>query len=317
MVKRRRFPASAPYVVALADRNHDGRVAMARRLVALAARAGASAVKFTIPAKNAADRPLPVSAWPALRSEAGRAIDLVLAPQDAAGLSLARRAHPDAYQIDPWSLGDVDLLRRVARERRPVLVVAAGATTKTIAAALAALRPCPVVLLHAVLSDGLAPGRARLRYVPWLASRFRVPVGYAGREPGLGWALVAATLGAVVIEKLLTVDRSLPGADHAGSLEPDELASLVASLRHLKQALAPVGERRVFSEELPSLEVADRGLVARRSLQRGHALRGSDFEARPGAGGLTPRLGAWLTGRRLRYDVEAGEPLTFGLVEME
>ena len=90
-----------------------------------------------------------------------------------------------------------------------------------------------------------------------------------------------------------------------------------ASLRDLQQALAPVGERRVFAEELAHLDRSGRSLVARRSLPRGSALKASDVESRPGTAGLSPRLIDWLTGRRLRYDVEAGEPLTFGMVDAE
>lgn len=316
-MRARRFPLRSPYVVAAVDRNHGGRLAVARRLVTIAADAGADAVKFVVPAAGAADSRLPLAAWRALRRGAAGRLQFVLAPHDRLALALARRLKPDVYQVDPGVVSDLDLVGRIARERRPVLVVTAGTTSATIGRAVRALRGCRIVLLHAVAADVLAPGRARLRYIPWLADRFGKPVGYFGREPGTGWSLVATAMGAVVIEKLVTLDRSLSGPDHAASLDPAELRALVVGLKDLNAALAPVRDRRLFADELAVVEQHERSLVARRAMQKGHLLRASDLDARTTAEGVSPRLLEWLTGRRLRYDVEAGDPMTFGLVEFE
>ena len=320
MVKRRAFPPRSPWLVAAVDGNHGGRLSLARRLIALAAEAGADAVKFSAAADRAdADAPLLAPpAWRALRREArARGVAFVVAPRDLRAFALIHQLAPDAYQIDPPSLGDRTLLVRMARQRRPVLVVAGACTMATLRAAIAALGRCPIVVLHHVASPGLPPAQARLSYLSTLASRLRVPIGYLGSEAGSGWSLVAASMGAVVIEKPFTIDRHLAGAGHAASLDPSDLGELSASLRDLQQALAPVGERRVFAEELAHLDRSGRSLVARRSLPRGSALKASDVESRPGTAGLSPRLIDWLTGRRLRYDVEAGEPLTFGMVDAE
>ena len=289
---------------------------MARRLVALASEAGADAVKFSL-SSAAAPRPFDLKSWRAVRADAGRTTALVLAPTDIDAFAVARQVKPDIYQVDPGVLGDIELVSRIGRERRPVLLVAAGCTTATIGAAVRALASCPLVILHAVLVKGLPPGRARLQYVQWLAKRFKRPAGYLGHEPGVGWALVAAAMGAVVIEKSFTIDKSLAGADHSTSLDPRELRSLVTGVRQLREALGPVGERRVFGEELPALEEHDRSLVARRPLRRGERLRPVDVATQRMSGGLSPRMGGWLTGRRLLYDIEAGEPITFGVVEIE
>ena len=316
-MKPRRFPPTPLYVVAAVDRNHGGRLAIGRRLVTIAADGGADAVKFVVPASGTTDPRLPPAAWQALRREAARRLQFILAPHDRQALAMARRLKPDVYQVDPGIVSDLDLVGRIGRERRPVLVVTAGVTSAAIGAAVRALRGCRIVLVHAVAADVLAPGRARLGYIPWLADRFGKPVGYFGREPGPGWSFVAAAMGAVVIEKLVTLDRSLSGRDHAASLDPAELRALVVGLKDLNAALAPVGDRRVFADELAVVEQHERSLVARRAMRKGHLLRASDLDARTTAEGVSPRLLQWLTGRRLRYDVEAGDPMTFGLVEFE
>ena len=125
-MRARRFPPRSPYVVAAVDRNHGGRLAVARRLVTIAADAGADAVKFVVPAAGAADPRLPPAAWRALRREAAGRLQFVLAPHDRQALAMARRLKPDVYQVDPGIVSDLDLVGRIARERRPVLVVTAG-----------------------------------------------------------------------------------------------------------------------------------------------------------------------------------------------
>jgi sialic acid synthase SpsE len=316
VVKARRFPPVVPYVVAAVDRNHGGRLGIARRLLTIAAEAKADGVKLVLPASGAAGPRLPEAAWPTLRKDARGRLDFIVAPQDRQAFAVARGLKPDAYQVDPGVISDLDLVRRIARERRPVLVSTAGATSATIGAAVRVLRGCRIVLLHAVAADVLAPDRARLRYITWLAAHFKKPVGYFGREPGTAWSYVAVTIGAVVIEKLLTIDHALPGPDRAASLDPGEFQSLVQGLKDLTAALAPVRDRRVFADELRAVEERGRSLVARRPMPKGHVLRASDLDARTTADGISPRLIEWLTGRTLRYDVEAGDPLTFGVVDI-
>lgn len=313
MVKMRRFPPPEPYVVAAIDGNHGGRLAMARRLVALAAETGADAVKASMGNGSA----LSLQAWRALRREtSARGIDFVAAPHDAAGFAAARAIKPDIYQIDPAVLGNLELVKRIARERRPVIVIAGACTALVLDAVVAALKGRPIVILHTVAAAALAPAAARLRYLDRLAHRYKAPVGYLGNEPGIGWSFVAAALGAAIIERPFTVDRALPGGQHASSIDASELAAIVHGLADLRSALAPVGDRRVFADELPGLEKAAQSLVARRALRRGARLRAADIDLRAIAGGIGPRLKEWAVGRRLKYDVEAGEPLTFGVVEV-
>jgi sialic acid synthase SpsE len=148
MVKTRRFPPAAPYLVAAVDDNHGGNPALARRLVVLAADCGAHAVKFSF--RPSATRPLS-----AAREAAKGRLAFVAAPYDLESFARARRLEPDVYQIDPPVLGDRELLRAVRARRKPVLLVAGMCTDVMIAAALRELRSSPVVLMHAVSEFGI------------------------------------------------------------------------------------------------------------------------------------------------------------------
>ncbi len=336
------FPPEVPYLVAAIDHTHGGRVATARQLVVKAAAAGAHAVKLGIRGTSGAVAPelrsapwqgeavhagsgrtreefyrsldLEPKAVASLRDEARSRISFIAAPYDLEAVKIARTLEPDAYQIDSGILGHPEVVRAVGKTGRPVFVVAGTCTDATIAAALEALEEANVVLLHTVTAVPLAPEATRLGYLSALRKRFGRPVGYLGWEDGTAWALVAATLGAQVIEKPFTLDRSLGGPFDRWSLDPGELASLAGALRQLPAVLASQGARSVLPEELDVLADTSHSLVAKRRLTRGTRLRASHFDIKPGLNGLSPRLLGWIEGRQLLYDLDSGEALTFGLV---
>lgn len=331
----------SPYLVAAIDYNHDGSVALARRLIEVAADSGAHAVKFSLRrvtdtlAPEVLDAPwlgapslgrthrevwdrlqLRPAALQALRRTARRwQLAFVAAPYDAESLALARRLKPDIYQIDPPALVDEGLVRSAARERRPLLLIAGMCTEGDIRRAVRAAGRARLAIVHTIAAPQVTPGAARLRYVSWLKRRFKRPVGYLGAEPGIAWSLIAATLGADVIEKPLTIDHALDGPYHACSLNPAQFRALATGLAELREALAEPGRRVVLPEELDTLATNGHSLVARRRLRRGTTIRAEHLTVQAPMRGLSPRMQPWIEGRRLAYDVEAGEPLTFGLVE--
>jgi sialic acid synthase SpsE len=147
-----------------------------------------------------------------------------------------------------------------------------------------------------------------------LRERFRCPVGFSDHTPGLTIALAAVALGASILEKHFTVDRTLPGPDHRASLDPAELAALVAAVREVEAALGD-GDKRPTPAELPTRAVARKSLVAARALRRGEPLTAEAVAVkRPGTGIPPGDLGRAL-GRRVRRDVGADEVLEWTMLE--
>src|SRR5271169_4924699 len=110
-----------------------------------------------------------------------------------------------------------------------------------------------------------------------LKSAFGLPVGYSDHTPGIEIAIAAAALGAEVIEKHFTLDRSLPGPDHLASLEPVELQQMVTAIRHIEAALGS-GIKGPAPCELPNLSVARKSVVAARPLPAGQQLATGDLD---------------------------------------
>ena len=124
--------------------------------------------------------------------------------------------------------------------------------------------------------------------------------------PGIDIAIAAVALGAEVIEKHFTLDRSLPGPDHAASLEPGELQQMVAAIRHVEVALG-TGIKAPAPCELSNLSVARKSVVAARSLPAGHQLATGDLDIKRPGNGLAPKLLPALIGRTLRKGLDKDE----------
>jgi sialic acid synthase SpsE len=146
-----------------------------------------------------------------------------------------------------------------------------------------------------------------------MATAFDVPVGYSDHTIGIEVALAAVALGACVIEKHFTLDRTLPGPDHRSSLEPEELAALVHGIRKVESALGH-GRKESVENEANIAAVARKSLVAARDIPVGASLT-EDLIAikRPGTG-LPPVMREYLVGRKVRVAIPAGALITLDML---
>jgi sialic acid synthase SpsE len=147
-----------------------------------------------------------------------------------------------------------------------------------------------------------------------LSHCFGAPVGLSDHSLGTEVSIAAVALGASIIEKHFTSDKSLPGPDHSASLEPSELKTLVTAIRNVEAALGD-GVKQPTAEELRNAAVVRRSLVAAIDLQAGNSLERSMVAfKRPGTG-ISVQLLPYLLGRKLRRWVEAGTMLELGMFE--
>lgn len=153
-----------------------------------------------------------------------------------------------------------------------------------------------VTLLHCVTEYPAPPASVHLRAMDTMAQAFGLPVGYSDHTAGTAVALAAVARGATVIEKHFTLDRAMPGPDHAASLEPDELRTLVADIRIVEEALGSA-RKGPAAAEIGNRAVARRSIVAARPIAQGEALTMDALAfKRPGTG--IPPTEAWdLLGR--------------------
>jgi N-acetylneuraminate synthase len=144
-----------------------------------------------------------------------------------------------------------------------------------------------VTVLHCVTQYPAPPAAVNLRAMDTMASAFGLRVGYSDHTLGTEISLAAVARGACLIEKHFTLDRTMPGPDHAASLEPGELKSLVTGMRHIEAALGS-GLKAPAETELPNRPLARRSLVAARPIRLGELITADALTAKRPGDGLSP-----------------------------
>ena len=145
-----------------------------------------------------------------------------------------------------------------------------------------------------------------LRAMIGMREAFGVPVGYSDHTSGIEVAIAAVALGASVIEKHFTLDRSLPGPDHRASLEPGELRAMVACIRNIERALGD-GIKRPTASELRNRPVVRKSLVAARAISAGERFSEQNLAVKRPGTGLSPMRWDEAVGRRALRDFAPDE----------
>lgn len=331
-------PDGPCFVIAEAGVNHDGDVATALALVESARTIGVDCLKFqTFGADRVAVADAPKAAYQ-LRTTDGRESQLAmlrrleLSPDGHRVVAEACRRAGVRFLSTPYDLEDAEFLaslgvgafklasihlvelpflRDLARFRLPLILSTGMATLAEIEAAVETLRDAGLhefCLLQCTTNYPSRVEDANLRAMATMAAAFGVPVGYSDHTEGLAVPLAAVALGARVLEKHFTLDRSRPGPDHACSSDPAEFAALIAGVRAVEAALG-TGIKRPSAAETANRSGMRRSVVLRSPLAAGTVLeRGHLAFKRPGTG-LAPAMADLLVGRRLRRDLPADAPL--------
>jgi len=335
--------AGAPvYIIAEAGSNHDRDLDQARRLIDVAAEAGADAVKFqtfradAIVAETStraeylegilppgqtmselfAQLELPRE-WhePLMRHATDRGIDFLSTPFDHEAVDLLDSLGVKAFKVATYELWHLPLIRDIASRGKPIICSTGMANLADVQDAVDTVRETgneQLILLHCVVNYPPPFEDLNLRAIETMRQAFGVPIGWSDHTPGWLAPVVATALGAAVIEKHFTTDRSRPGPDHRFALEPDELASMVRAIRDTEAALGSGIKRRAPAED-DLYVTARRSLFAARPIEAGHVLVEDDIAIlRPGTG-LEVRDHAKVVGRTARRRIERHEPLAWDM----
>lgn len=317
--------AARPYIIAEIGANHNGDLALARRHIAAAAAAGADAAKF-----QSWGAGLFAQSFYDQRDGLKQAIEAYAV--DAAGmaqLAEACRGSGIAYASSPFSddevreldaldppfikIASMDLnndamLRCAAATGRTIVLSTGFSSFGEIEHALATLEGLghrDTVLLHCVsVYPPASDEMLNLRNMETLRRAFGYPVGFSDHTLGVEITLAALALGAVVIEKHFTLDRTMEGWDHAVSAEPDELAQIVRGAGRIWQALGSA--RRVVGQaERDNAAVMRRSAVAARTIRAGETVGAADIVFRRPGTGIAPNDAGMLVGRIATRDISA------------
>ena len=332
------------FIIAEAGVNHNGRLDLALQLIDAAAIAGADAVKFqTFQTDNLVVRGTEKAQYQKTHTGAGDQYDMIRALElgEAEHEAMAQRCRERGIEFmsTPFDVWATDLLLSLGMQR---IKVASGELTNRPFLELLAQRGKPLILstgmatlaeversmqwlrearpsvpdgdwltvLHCTSNYPAAPADVNLRAMQTLGRVLGTPVGYSDHTLGIEVSLAAVALGATVIEKHFTLDRSLAGPDHQASLDPTQLKALVSGVRAVESALGD-GIKAPAASELPVRDLVRRSAFLSRALPAGAALATEDLAfLRPGTG-IGPENVRELLGRHTVRDLEPGQMLAW------
>lgn len=265
------------YVVAEIGINHNGDIDIAKKLISMAVGSGCDAVKFqkrtvdVVYSKEELAKPRE-SPFGETNGDLKRGlefgeeeyreidrycrevkIDWFASCWDEASVDCIAKFNVPCFKIASASLTDDNLLRHTRAAGKPIILSTGMSTTEEVDRAVDVLGKENLILLHACSTYPAFYEELNLRVIEFLRKRYGVPVGYSGHETGLPSSVGAAVLGACMIERHITLDRSMWGSDHAASLEPNGITRLVRDIRLIEKSMGD-GVKRVLEREQPVIK---------------------------------------------------------------
>ena len=320
-------------IIAEAGVNHNAWMEMARRMVVEAARAGADYVKFqtavpelvisSIAPKAAYQKEttgegesqldmckaihLPLSAYPELAQlcrEEG--IGFMSTPFDLVSIDALVPLQMDFWKIPSGEITNLPYLRKIASIGGKVILSTGMSTIIEVNEAVEILvnggiRREDIYLLHCTTQYPTPYSDVNLLAMESLRKLNVGGVGYSDHTLGIEVPVAAAALGAQVIEKHFTLDKSLPGPDHRASLDPAELAAMVKAVRHIEMALGS-GDKRVADCERQNIEVARKSIVAARPIVAGEEFTEENITVKRPGNGISPMDWDSVIGKKAKKD---------------
>jgi N-acetylneuraminate synthase/N,N'-diacetyllegionaminate synthase len=320
-------------IVAEAGVNHNGSVDRAHQLIALAADCGADAVKFQtfdprmVVSANASLAPyqqnregertqqdmlrrlaLRQSAWRELADHAlQRGLVFLSTAFDEGSLELLIEVGVSALKVPSGELDNLPFIRRLAECHLPMIISTGLSTLDEVSAAVDAAATAPdIALLHCVTAYPAPREASNLLAIRTMRQRFHVPVGWSDHTTGSLTAIAAVAVGASILEKHITVNRNLPGPDHAASESADAFARYVADVRTTERAMGDGCKLPVSAEEENRRSVR-RSFHATRELLPGETVGPTDVQLLRPADGLPPSTN--VVGRVAARRVLANSPI--------
>lgn len=328
-------------VIAEAGVNHNGDMAIARRLIDAAADAGVDYVKFqTFKAENLVSKSAQKADYQKKNiggsdnSQFAMLKALELSPEqhyelikycklkgvsffstafDLDSIDFLASLDMSLWKVPSGEITNFPYLRAIGKTGKPVILSTGMANIAEIEAAVAVLTRFgtarnEITLLHCTTEYPAPKDEINLRAMATMREKFGLEVGYSDHTQGVEIPVAAVAMGAAVIEKHFTLDRSMDGPDHKASLEPNELKQMVSYIRNVEAAMGD-GVKEPAKSEIPNIEIARKSIVAARAIKKGEILNDQNITAKRPAGGISPMEWEQIVGTKAKRDFTADEPI--------
>lgn len=332
---------SSVFIIAEAGVNHNGDIKLAKKLVDVAVKAGADAVKFqtfkaeTLVCKSAkkADYQLETTDGAETQFEMLKKLELtkvmheellmycrqkkimfLSTPFDVESVSFLNDYGMEIMKVPSGEVTNYPYLQAVGETGKRVILSTGMSTTDEVEEAVEVLQNFgaeDITLLHCNTEYPTPMCDVNLNAMVAMKEAFHVSVGYSDHTKGIEVPIAAVAMGATVIEKHFTLDRNMEGPDHKASLEPDELEAMVKAIRNIEDALGS-GEKKVTASEEKNRVIARKSIVAKRHIDKGESFTKENITTKRPGSGISPMKWNVVLGRKAMREFEEDE-----LIEIE
>jgi len=323
------------YIIAEIGINHNGQLELAKKLVDIAVDSGANAVKFQkrslkdLYLEDVLNHPdiesqgfeilirvlreveLSDSDYKDLKKYCDeKNITFLCTPWDKPSVDFLEKLNLLAYKIASADMTNFPLLQHVAKTGKPIIISTGMSSMEEIEKTVEFLKEKKVdfVLMHCNSTYPAPIETLNLNLIPVLAEKFKVPIGYSGHESGIIGSLTAANIGAVMIERHITLDKTMEGLDQAASLNPEEFKDLIKYIREAKKAKGkPI--KKITRGEILQKEVLGKSIVCRIDIKEGEIFTEENLEVKGPAKGLSPQYYFKILGKKSKRNIKKSEYL--------
>lgn len=326
----------AVYIIAEAGVNHNGDIEIAKKLIDMAKECGADAVKFqTFKAEESTGQfaekaeyqkrntktqdsqldmirklELPFEAFKELSEYCRqRNIDFISTPDGVESLECLVNLDVPLIKIGSTEVTNLPFLETIAKTNRKLILSTGMSKLGEVEDAVDTILSAgndQLQLMHCTTDYPTEYDEVNLKAMVTLRDAFKLEVGYSDHTLSCEAAIAATTLGAVCIEKHITLDKKMDGPDHAASMEPDEFRQYCKSIRNTEKLLGD-GRKRPTIKENQMMGQVRRSILASRDLREGTILTSDCFVCKRPGTGIEPKMASVLIGRRLKRDVARDE----------
>lgn len=329
------------FIIAEAGVNHNGSLEIAKRLIDAASEAGADAVKFqTFKAEKLVSKHAKKaqyqqknmntsddSQWSMLKKLElnidthhellayckTKKIMFLLTPFDHDSIELLNDLGLKIFKIPSGEITNLPYLRHIGSLNKKVILSTGMADLGEVEDALdvlvdAGTQKEKITILHANTMYPTPMEDVNLKAMQTIATAFGCDVGYSDHTLGIEVPVAAVAMGAKVIEKHFTLDKTMDGPDHKASLEPDELYSMVKAIRNIEKALGS-GIKKPSASETPNIEVARKSIVAAKVIKKGEIFSEENLTVKRPAGGINPMRWDEIMGNVTTKDYKEDDPI--------
>ena len=320
------------YIIAEIGINHNGDLDLAKKLIDIAVDSGVNAVKFqkrdleSIYQKEILENPTLDSQGTEILIDVLNEVEFneddfrniieyckeknvtfLCTPWDIPSVDFLEKFNVPAYKIASADMTNLPLIRYVSKTGKPMIISTGMSNMEEIEKTVDFIKNenAEFVLLHCNSTYPSPVEMLNLNLIPILREKFDVPIGYSGHESGIIPSVTASSMGAVMIERHITMDKTMKGLDQAASLEPEELKTMVEFIRESEKSKGDTNKKMTRGEILQR-EVLGKSLVSSTEIKVGDTFSEENIEIKSPSRGLSPQFYYEIMGKKSTRDIKKG-----------